>query len=214
MKTRLSVALFVLASVTTAEADACEADHTPLEMAGHTLCLLNAAMPKISRREDGSIRSLTWSHPERFPPEVQLPPGTFYLIVGLPPGFPGVVLSASAGETVPSALPEMREPSAKLGNFPNDPRRWFRPVKARLSGQPFVLECRDAILERRRLQGAHDCQLISQMAPGIWVEVHLGTVDWANGPAWPRLDETWVKSWPPYLDDLGSGINNLLSTQQ
>lgn len=214
MRLVLAVMFLGAAGISHAESRSCEADRTPIEMAGHTLCLLNAAMPEISRREDGSIRSLTWSHPERFPPEVQLPSGTFYLIVGLSPGFPGVVLSASAEETVPSTLPKMREPSASLGNFPNDTRRWFRPEDARLSGQPFVLECGDAIAPHRKGMGAHDCQLISEFAPGLWLEVHLGTVEWSSGGAWPRLDETWVEAWPPYLDDLGSGLNNLLSIQQ
>jgi hypothetical protein len=79
------------------------------------------------------------------------------------------------------------------------------------SGQ---LECSEAIDPRREGLGAQDCELISEFAKGIWLEVHLGTVDWAYGPGWPRLDETWVETWGPYLAELESDVSNLLYIQQ
>jgi hypothetical protein len=203
--------LMLIFGATAAIAQTCTADRTPLEMAGHTLCLLNTAMPSIDRREDGSVRSLVWSSPERLPAEVKLPTGTFYLIVELDSHIPLQLLSPTLDESKPSNLPMMRETIDNLVTLPT--RKRLHPVEARLNGKPFVLECAEAIEPRRKGLGGHDCQLISQFAPGIWLEVHLGTVDWAHEPAWPRLGETWVETWPPYLADLETGINNLLSIQ-
>lgn len=197
-----------LTGATAAFAQDCSEDRTPLEMAGHTLCLLNTAMPSISRREDGSVHSLVWSTPERLPAEAQLPPGTFYLIVEL-----GQSNEPSSEETESSDLPEMRQSTNGLAThlFPSLQR--FHPSNAHLNGQPFTLECKEAVEPKRRKQGGQDCQIYSMVAAGIRVHVFLGTVDWV-GPAWPRLDEHWVETWPPYLADLGADINNLLSIQQ
>jgi hypothetical protein len=86
-------------------------------------------MPEISRKEDGSVRSLTWSHPERFPPELQLPPGTFHLMVEM-----GQFNHRSLADTEPSGLPEMRQTTDGLAThlFPSLER--FHPVNARLNG--------------------------------------------------------------------------------
>ena len=209
-----AASMTLIFAATAAFAQTCPADRTPLEMARHTLCLLNTAMPKIFRSEDGTVNSLSWSYPERFPPEVQLPPGTFHLIVETDTHIPPAQISPSLEDSEPSDLPLMREtPYSQVGaRFPT--RKRLHPLQARLNGQPFVLECGEAIAPHRKGLGAHDCQLISQFASGIWLEVHLATVDWTHGPAWPRLDQTWAETWPPYLDDLGSGISNLLSIQQ
>ncbi len=196
------------------KAQACSSGRTALEMAGHTLCLLDTAMPSIDRREDGSVRSLVWSTPERLPADVHLPTGTFYLIVELDSHIPLWLLSPSLEESEPSNLPMMRETTYNQTKARFPTRKRLHPVEARLNGQPFVLECGVAIEPRRKSLGGHDCQLISQFAPGIWLEIHLGTVDWVHQPAWPKLDETWVATWPPYLADLGSGLRNLLSIQQ
>jgi hypothetical protein len=203
--------VILILAATAAMAQTCTADRTPLEMAGHTLCLLNTAMPSIHRREDGSVRSLVWSRPERLPAEVKLPTGTFYLIVELDSHIPPQLLSPTLDESEPSNLPMMRETIDNLVTLPI--RKRLHPVEARLNGKPFVLECGKAIEPRRKSLGGDDCKLISESALGIWLEVHLGTVDWAHEPAWPRLDATWVKTWPSYLDALGTGINNLLSIQ-
>lgn len=192
----------------------CAEDRTPLEMSGHTLCLLNTAMPKIFRREDSTVRSLSWAHPERFPSDVKLPPGTFHLNVELGSHIPQKLISPSLEESELSDLPQMRETTDGLAKLRNTTSVRLHPLQARLNGQPFVLECREAVEPRRKGLRGHDCQLISQFVSGIWLKVHLGTVDWAHGPAWPRLDETWVETWPPYLSDLESGISNLLSIQQ
>lgn len=206
--------LILLTGSTAAFAQGCAEDRTPLEMAGHTLCLLSTAMPKIGRRDDGSVSYLVWGTPERLPAEVQLPPGTFYLIVELGSHIPPALISPSLEESDPSDLPMMRETpySQVKARFPT--RKRLHPVQARLNGQPFVLECGEAIEPRRKVLGGHDCQLISQFVSGIWLEVHFGTVDWGHGPAWPRLDQNWAETWPPYLADLGSSLNNLLSIQQ
>lgn len=197
MKILLSIALSIIAA---AEARACEQDRTAIEMAGHTLCLLNTAMPSISRLEDGSVHSLVWSHPERFPPEVRVPPGTFYLIVEV-----GQHNTPSMEETEPSSLPEMRQKS--------DLNRIFLyPQRVRINDQPFRLECNAAIAPHRK-PGAQDCKIVFLAASKIRVEVYFGTVDWA-GPAWPQLDGRWAEAWKPFLSELGAGINNLLSIQQ
>jgi hypothetical protein len=155
-------------------AQTCPENRTPLEMEGHTLCLLNTAMPSIRRREDGTVKSLSWSHPERFPLDVQLPPGTFHLIVESDTHIPLAQISPSLEESEPSDLPQMRETTDSLATLRT--RKWLHPLKARINGQPFVLECSEAIDPRRESLGAHDCELISEFAPGLWLEVHLGTV--------------------------------------
>lgn len=206
-----AVFLALVEGAAAAESNDCPPDRTAVEMAGHRLCLLDAAMPSIDRREDGSVASLIWSYPERFPADVQLPPGTFYIIVRLYTHIPLTQISPSLEESEPSSLPKMRETTDShdiLGG-----RKWLHPEQARFNGHPFVLQCSEAILEYLKELGAHNCQLISQFASGIWLEIHLATVDW-DGPAWPRLDETWVETWEPFLSELGTRINNLLSIQR
>lgn len=214
MRSVIMVLSLSVASISQAETKTCGVDRTPIEMAGHTLCLINTAMPSIHQNEDGSVDSLVWSHPERFPPEVKLPPGTFYLIVDRYPHIPSNLISPLLENSGPSYLPHMRETTDGLTKIRNTVRHRFHPQQARVNSQAFVLECSDAIAPRRQGLGAHDCQLISQFLSGLWIEVHLGTVDWDHAPAWPRLDETWVETWPPYLADLESGIRSLLSVQQ
>lgn len=203
----LSIAFSILAAAATAETQACEADRTPIEMAGHTLCLLNTAMPSISRLQDGSIHSLVWGPSERLPKEAQFPPGTSYVIVEA-----GHFIARSLEQTGPSNLPEMRQTTDGLAThlFPSLKR--FHPQNARLNGQPFILECRDSINPAADQIGGQDCEISAKLAEGLRVHVFLGTVDWA-GPAWPRLDEHWVDTWPPFLAQLERGINTLLFIQ-
>lgn len=214
MRSAIAVVLLSLASCLHAEAKACAVDRTPIEMAGHTLCLLDAVMPEILRREDGSVDSLVWGQPERFPPEVRLPPGTFYLIVQTSPSTPPRLITPFPEESQPSDLPQMRETSDGLVQRSNFVIHRFHPQLARINDQAFALECNDAIAPIRKGIGAHDCRLISQFLPGIWIEVHLFTVGWAHSAAWPRLDESWVETWPPYLANLESGLRGLLSVRQ
>lgn len=213
MRSFLAVAFLGLASGLHAEARACAVDRTAIGMAGHTLCLLSSAMPAIQRREDGSVASLVWSHPERFPPEVQLPPGTFYLIVDSYPSVPARLLAPAPEVTQPSDLPQMRETLYGLVTVRGIVSHRFLPQQARLNDQAFVLDCNDAIAPQRQGLGGHDCELKSQFLPGLWIKVFLGTVDWGHAPAWPRLDATWAETWPPYLANLESGLRSLLSVQ-
>jgi hypothetical protein len=198
----------LILGATAAMAQTCAADRTALEMAGHTLCLLDTAMPEIGRREDGSVQSLTWSHPERLPDDAELPPGTFYLIVEV-----GKLNPRSLENTGPSILPEMRQTTDGLAThlFPSLER--FHPVNARLNGQSFVLECRDSINPAHNQKGGQDCEIYVKIAEDVRAHIDLGTVVWGSGPAWPKLDKHWIKTWPSYLDALGTGINNLLSIQ-
>ena len=189
-----------LLSMSLASAQTCPADRTPLEMAGHRLCLLNAAMPKIQRWEDGLVHSLVWDHPERFPPTAELPPGTFYLIVEM-----GEINTPSLKQTQPSELPELLQ-------VPYFDRTLYYSQQFRIDGQPFWIECNDAIAPHRK-SGAQDCKIDFLVASGVRAKVYLGTVDWV-GPAWPRLDALWVETWPPNLSALEAGISNLLSIQQ
>lgn len=214
MRSAIAVVLLSLASGLNAEARACAVDRTPIEMSGHTLCLLRTVMPEIHRREDGSVASLVWGQPERFPPGVKLPPGTFYLIVQTSPRTPPRLITPFPEESQPSDLRQMSETSDGLVQRGNYVIHRFHPQQARINDQAFVLECNDAISPIRKGIGAHDCRLISQFLPGIWIEVHLFTVGWAHSAAWPRLDETWVETWPPYLANLESGLGSLLSVQQ
>jgi hypothetical protein len=126
-----------LASGAAAFANGCAQDRTALQMAGHTLCLPNMAMPSINRREDGSVYSLVWSQPERLPAYVQLPPGTFYLIVESDTHIPPAQISPSLEESEPSDLPRMRETTDRLSTLRT--RKWLHPLQVRLNGQPFVL---------------------------------------------------------------------------
>lgn len=203
-----AASMTLIFAATAAFAQTCPADRTPLEMAGQTLCWPTAAMPTIHRDENGAVNGLTWSTPERFPSDLQLPPGTFYLIVEV-----GQRNEPSLEETESSDLPEMRQSTNGLAThlFPSFQR--FHPSNTRLNGQPFTLECKEAVEPKRHKQGGQDCEIYSMVAAGIRVHVFLGTVDWV-GPAWPRLDKHWAETWPPYLDDLGTGISNLLSIQQ
>jgi hypothetical protein len=154
-----------------ASAQTCAADRTPLEMAGRTLCLLTTAMPSIGRDENGSVASLVWSHPERLPPDAQLPPGVFYLIVEV-----GKHNPRPMENTGPSDLPEMRQTTDGLAThlFPTLER--FHPVSARLNGQRFTLECMESINPAHDQKGGQDCEIHAAVAESIRVEVLFGTV--------------------------------------
>lgn len=151
MRLVLAVMIVGAAGVSNAETHSCQANRTPIEMAGNTLCLLNTAMPDILRREDDSVESLAWSNPERFPPEVKLSPGTFYLIVASYTPIPTNLISPSLANSEPSDLPHMRETTDGLAKLRNTVQNRFHPLLALINGQAFIVETRDAIAQ----QSAH-----------------------------------------------------------
>lgn len=189
-----------------AETVVCSESRMPLEMAGNTLCLLSSAMPYIGRDKDGQVHYLTWSHPERLPSGAKLPPGVFHLTLEL-----GQIATPTMDMTNPSEIPEMREAKAEhiasKRLFPTTKR--FYPLHAHLNGQSFSVECRDSINPEHAQKGGQDCQIDAPFMKGVRINVHFGTVIWVQEQAWPRLDESWNQTWPPYLDDLGASITKL-----
>jgi hypothetical protein len=192
---------------TSASAQSCPADRTPLEMAGHILCLLNTAPPRIHQNENGEVTMLVWPNLEQLknPP---FPDGIFYLTVqrraffNIPP----------IEETQPSRLSGTRE---NLDSPELSPRPDFLYLQgARIDGQPFGLRCQPSLNPIGNSLGAQSCTIYAVLHDDMRINAHFETISlWGDGPAWPPLDENWAETWPPYLAQLETALNNLFFIQ-
>jgi hypothetical protein len=187
---------------TAAFAQNCAEDRTPLVMGGHTLCLPTESLPHIFLNENGEAYLLNWSNIANIAAAAPVPPGTFHLSVML-----GSYNSPTAEQTESSDLPGIRQIISGRSTY-------LFPSGVFLNEQPFQLRCNKiSINPQHALQGGQDCEIDAYLAPDLWINLNFGTVVWADGPAWPKLDENWGETWPPYLANLEAGINNLLSIQ-
>ena len=206
MKFHLSVALSLLATVSVAETKTCEADRTPLEMAGHTLCLLKEAMPSIQRDKNGDVRLLTWK-PKDLAATGFLPDSVYYLFVE-----PGTIKIPSQEETIASDLPGVRESFSYPQSSAFHSSYYLDGVA--INGRPFKLDCRPSLSTEESKVGGETCEIETSPYDGLRITVRFATVSkWGKEPAWPPLDEKWRSIWPPYLLKLEESLTTLLTTK-
>ena len=200
----LGTLLAVWSGVATAEG--CPKDRTPLEMAGHVLCLPTDAMPNVRRDENGDVISLSWDKLDQISHAKPVPYGSLWLFIQSiehqPPPF---------SKMDKSNLPGMMQLAAPRGSF-------LYPVDSRLWGNVYEIYCRDALAPVRKERGDLDCDITSKITDTLRVEVVFVTGLWSRGSpvgkqAWPDLDANWQESWPAYIENLEAGINNLISLQ-
>lgn len=206
MKFHIPITLSVLATVAAAETKICEADRTPLEMAGHTLCLLTEAMPSIQLDKNGEVRLLAW-RPKDLAASGFFPESVYYLFVE-----PGTVKIPSHEETVASDLPGAREsfsyPQSSAFHF------FYYLQGVAINGRPFKLDCRPSLSTKDSEKGGQTCEIETSPFDGLKITVRFATVSmWGKEPAWPPLDEKWQSTWPTYLLQLEESLNTLLTTK-
>lgn len=200
----LSIAFSILATAATAETQACEADRTPIEMAGHTLCLLSEAMPNVQRDKNGEVRLLTWK-PKDLAALGFLPDSVYYLFVE-----PGNVKIPSQEETIASYLPGVRESFSHPQGSAFHSSYYLDGVA--INGRPFKLDCRHSLSAEDSENGGQTCEIETSPFGGLWITVRFATVSkWGKEPAWPPMDEKWQSTWPPYLLKLEESLNTLLT---
>ena len=200
----LGTLLAVWSGVATAEG--CPKDRTPLEMARHVLCLPTDAMPNVRRDENGDVISLSWDKLDQISHAKPVPYGSLWLFIQSiehqPPPF---------SKMDKSNLPGMMQLAAPRSSF-------LYPVDSRLWGNVYEIYCRDALAPVRKERGDLDCDITSKLTDTLRVEVVFVTGLWSRGSpvgkqAWPDLDANWQESWPAYIENLETGINNLISLQ-
>ncbi|HRK43734.1 MAG TPA: hypothetical protein PLH11_11900 [Gemmobacter sp.] len=179
-------------------------------MAGHVLCLPTDAMPNVSRDENGEVTSISWDKLDQRPYAEPVPYGSLFLFID------SIEYTApSFSKMDKSNLPGMMQLTAPRGLF-------LYPVDSRLWGNVYDIYCRNALAPARNERGDLDCDITSKLTDTLRVEVVFVTGFWprrspegslVETQAWPDLDENWQESWPTYIENLESGINNLISLQ-
>jgi hypothetical protein len=200
----LGALLAVWSGVATAED--CPKDRTPLEMAGHVLCLPTDAMPNVRRDENGEVTSISWDKLDQISHAEPVPYGSLWLFVDSikykAPSF-----SKMNGSKLPGMMQISSARSVSL-----------YPVNSRLWGNVYRIDCHDASKQKRKDSGGLDCEILSALTDTLRVRVVLVTGFWSRGSqgekqAWPDLNANWQESWPTYTKNLEAGINNLISLQ-
>ena len=206
MKFHIPIALSVLATVATAETKSCEAGRTPLEMSGHTLCILSEAMPSVQRDKNGEVRLLTWKAAD-LAASGFLPESVYYLFVE-----PGNVRIPSEEETMASSLPGVRESFSYPQGSALQSSYYLDGFA--INGRPFKLGCRNSLSSEDSENGGQTCEIEASPFGGLWITVRFATASkWGKVPAWPPMDEEWQSTWPPYLQQLEESLNTLLTTK-
>ena len=193
-----------------ATAEGCPKDRTPLEMAGHVLCLPTDAMPNVRRDENADVISLNWDKLDKISHADPVPYGSLWLFIDSikykPPSFSKMNRSKLPG------MMQITSPRS-LSLYPEESRLW---------GGVYRIDCRDALQPERKERGDLDCDITSKLTDTLRVEVVFVTGFWprrspegslVETQAWPDLDENWQESWPAYIENLETGINNLISLQ-
>lgn len=189
-----------------ASAEDCPKDRTPLEMAGHVLCLPTDAMPNVRRGENGEVISISWDKLDQISHAEPVPYGSLWLFIDSIK-----YKSPSLSKMDESKLPEMMQITSfrSVSLYPKESRLW---------GGVYRIDCRDALIPAREERGALDCEILAALTDTLRVRVVLATGIWPGWSpieknAWPDLDEGWLKTWPTYIENLESGVNNLISLQ-
>jgi hypothetical protein len=182
-------------------AEGCPKDRTPLEMAGHLLCLPTDAMPLIQRNESGDINGLVWQYPNKLRLDIPPPNGTVYIII------------ENTNFDIPPETAMQDHNLPELWMIASGRYTTIYPKKSRLWGEMYQIQCNAALDPMRNEHGWHDCTIKARVSSGISGRIFIATGEINNSSAWPEFDKKWVETWPTYLESIEATITNLLSIQ-